>query len=309
MANLISAKHPHHISFIKSIKDLSWYYYNKVLVENKSFSFKEDGISCPVSINLNTKSFGIKRNITKPSLSKDEVKRIFSNNKDVLESFSYLLDIVNTNIKFFKTTNMIYNPNKVLIIEFVKPDFNIVSYSESSFNIIGLFDIRNNILLHNSLSDSFYDELCNDLNSISQIRFIYKKNLLLNKDQIHEIKKIFEKNLSNIKDIFGYKLESSVLDYLKNDEYINKEFLKLKYYFDKDVNPNSFKGIISTIINKEFGDAFKDVCQNKKESEGFVFYDDYAKEYIKLVGRHIDFYRNSKFNTKILNAPILPFVG
>lgn len=309
MANLISAKHPHHLNSIRSIQNLRDYYYKKVLIPKKVFSYKDDGISCPVSLNTSKKQLGIKRNMNKPPMLNEEINRIFYNNLDVLNSFNYLLNVVQKDIKFFKITNMIYNPNKVLMIEFVKPNLNIVSYDRKIYNVIGLFDIENKKLVKNNIDDCFLEEFCEDVNNISNIEFFYKKSFILSDEDIDQVKSNFEDSLKKIVGIFDYKLEKSLLDYLLDESILSSEYVKLKYYFKKHIDVNNKLGIIATVVNRIFGETFKKVCLNNKNCEGFVFYDNEAKEYIKLVGNHIDFYVNSNFNNKVLKSPILPFVG
>lgn len=255
------------------------------------------------------KKVGIKRSINKIPLSCEDVNSIFYKNHKMKNTLIYLIQIFNENkIDFLKKVNIIPNPNKILMIEFTDVDLNIVKYDSLKYNIIGLFNILNNNIVPDNLCEEFYVELCESLNNISGKKFFYKKNISLCEELKREIIQDFKSELEKITYLKNYKLEKSLLDLYLSDLDVSFESRKLKYYLYKDYNKSYINGIALTVINKIFGKVFKEKIKIK-DVEGFVYYDNLYREYIKIVGDHIDFYKDSKFNQKILAQPLMPFSG
>ena len=224
-------------------------------------------------------------------------------------TLNYLIDIFNNNeIDFLRQVNIIPNPKKILMIEFTDSNLNIVKYDKSMYNIIGLFNTSFKSIIPDNLDESFYFDLCESLNKVSSNKFFYKKKVVICEKLKQDILNSFKAELEKITYLKNYKLESNLLDFYESNLEVSFESRKLKYYLTKNYKVNLIRGIALTTINKVFGRVFKEKIKIK-DAEGFVYYDNIYREYIKIVGDHIDFYKDSNFNQKILSTPLMPFSG
>ena len=298
MANLIKSFHPHHQSDIKTFEDLNkWIEY---FFENKYTLYKKwDGISSSISLNPITKELGIKRSIKKLPLDKEYIQKYFYNKKEALYAFTNLLQIVNTNKNIFNILKLNLNPNIVLLIEYIKPDLNIINYKKECYNIIGLAKINNTILTPESIDSSIYEYICSSLNNSSNIKFVYNNSLELD---VSMYKNKFFELLKNINKVKNIKTQQTLYDILRSSNKINKRY---KNIYKKVINTNSISyynkadinfcwGLAATEIVLQLGEFIKKVTMSEN-IEGFIFYDQKKKIYLKLVGNFIKDLDKSNF--------------
>lgn len=311
MANLIKSYHPHHLEFIVTFKDLKdWidsFFSNKYKLYRKW-----DGISSSLSLNIDTKEFGIKRSVKKPPMDIDQVKLQFSQKEEALNCFKNLLDIVNNNKSVFNVLKLNLNPSLVLLIEYIEKDLNIIKYESSAYNIIGLSSIEGSILKPVKLDDSIYINLCNRLNTLSDSKFVYKSNI---KMSIAMYKNSFYDELKKTFKIKNINLKESLYDILESNRKINHKY---KNIYGKTVNTSSVSyynkedsnfsyGLAATEIILLLGEFIKKITKSQ-DIEGFIFYDAAIESYLKLVGNFITKLDKSKFNSKVKDNNLQYFI-
>lgn len=308
MANLIKGFHPHHQSDVKTFEDLhKWIEY---FFENKYTLYKKwDGISSSISLNPITKQLGIKRSITKLPIDKEYIQKYFYNKEEALNAFLNLLQIANGNRNIFNVLKLNLNPNLVLLIEYIKPNLNIINYDNEMYNIVGLSQIKGSILTPVIIDSSIYENICSLLNRVSRTKFVYNSNIELD---ISMYKKKFYDFLSKKYQTKNIKIQQSLYDILRSS---NKTNRKYKNIYGKTINTNSISyynktdsqfcwGIAATEIIVQLGNFIKDITKSEN-IEGFIFYDDRKQIYLKLVGNYIT--KLDKSNFKIKNKSI-PFM-
>lgn len=308
MANLIKSFHPHHQSDIKTFEDLhKWIEY---FFENKYTLYKKwDGISSSISLNPITKNLGIKRAIKKLPLDKQYIQKYFYNKQEALNAFISLLETANSNKSVFNILKLNLNPNLVLLIEYIKPDLNIIDYEIERYNVIGLCQIKGSILTPISIDSSIYENICSLLNKSSMIKFVYNSNIELD---ISMYKKKFYSFLSSKNQIKNIKSPQNLYDTLLSNNKINRKY---KNIYGKTINTNSISyynktdkqfcwGLAATEIIVQLGNFIKDITKSK-DVEGFIFYDDKKQIYLKLVGNYITKLDKSKFNKINKNIPFM----
>ena len=308
MANLIKGFHPHHQSDIKTFKDL--YKWIEYFFENKYTLYKKwDGISSSISLNPLTKELGIKRSIAKLPLDKEYVQKYFYNKEEALYAFTNLIQIVNKNKSIFNILKLNLNPNLILLIEYIKPDLNIISYEEECYNIIGLAKIKGSILTPELIDNSIYEYICSLLNKASDIKFVYNNNLELD---ISMYKKKFFDLLKQTNTIKNIKSQQTLYDILCSNNTINKRY---KNVYKKVINTSSISyynkegidfcwGIAATEIIVQLGEFIKKITMSE-DVEGFIFYDQRKQIYLKLVGNFIKNLDKSNFKSK---KKFMPFM-
>lgn len=308
MANLIKSFHPHHQSDIKTFEDLhKWIEY---FFENKYTLYKKwDGISSSISLNPITKNLGIKRAIKKLPLDKQYIQKYFYNKQEALNAFISLLETANSNKSVFNILKLNLNPSLVLLIEYIKPDLNIIDYEIERYNVIGLCQIKGSILTPISIDSSIYENICSLLNKSSMIKFVYNSNIELD---ISMYKKKFYSFLSSKNQIKNIKSPQNLYDTLLSNNKINRKY---KNIYGKTINTNSISyynktdkqfcwGLAATEIIVQLGNFIKDITKSK-DVEGFIFYDDKKQIYLKLVGNYITKLDKSKFNKINKNIPFM----
>lgn len=308
MANLIKGFHPHHQSDIKTFEDLhKWIEY---FFENKYTLYKKwDGISSSISLNPITKELGIKRSISKLPLNHENIQKYFHNKKEALYAFTNLLNIANNNKSIFNILKLNLNPNLVLLIEYIRPDLNIIDYNKECYNIIGIAKINNTILTPENLDSSIYENICNELNKVSNVKFVYNNSIELD---LSMYKNSFFELLKKTNTIKNIKSQQSLYDILCTKNIINKSY---KNIYKKVINTNSISyynkediefcwGIAGTEIIVLLGEFIKKITLSENV-EGFIFYDQNKKIYLKLVGNFIKDLDKSNFKNKQKFTPFM----
>lgn len=308
MANLIKGFHPHHQSDIKTFEDLhKWIEY---FFENKYTLYKKwDGISSSISLNPVTKQLGIKRSTTKLPLDKEYIQKYFYNKEEALYAFTNLLQIVNSNKNIFNILKLNLNPNLILLVEYIKPNLNIINYKEECYNIIGLAKIKNSILTPETIDSSIYEYICSLLNRVSNVKFVYNNSIELD---ISMYKNKFFELLKKTNTIKNIKSQQTLYDILCSNNTINKRY---KNIYKKVINTNSVSyynkedinfcwGVAATEIIIQLGEFIKKVTMSE-DVEGFIFYDQSKQIYLKLVGNFIKNLDNSNFKKKQKSMPFM----
>jgi len=305
MANLIRSFHPHHQKHIVTFKDLHEWIEN--FFSNKYVLYKKwDGISSSISLDIETKKLGIKRIINKKPFNISQIEKYFSNKNEACHCFFRLLDVVNNNLSIFDILKLNLNPNLILLIEYIAPSLNIIDYKEEVYNIIGLSEIKGSILTPKNIDDSIYINICNSLNSVSNIKFVYNNKIDVD---LSIYKKSFYDKLKKTYKVKNIKMQDSLYDILISDYKINRKY---KNIYKKYINTNSISyynkerykfsyGLASTEIVVLLGEFLKLLtkCQN---IEGFIFYDKHKEIYLKLVGNFIEKLKDSNFSNKKNNV-------
>ena len=308
MANLIKGFHPHHQSDIKNFEDLhKWIEH---FFENKYTLYKKwDGISSSISLNPITKQLGIKRSLNKLPLNKEYILKYFYDKNEALNAFINLLNIVNSNKKIFDILKLNLNPEIILLIEYIKPNLNIINYKKECYNIIGLSKIKGNILIPEVIDSSIYSNMCESLNNVSNVKFVYNNNIELD---ISMYKKLFYDRLKKTFQIKNIKTKQSLYDILLSNNKINRRY---KNIYKKVINTNSISyynkseiefcwGIAATEIIIQLGEFIKKITLSENV-EGFIFYDYNKQIYLKLVGNFIKNLDKSNFKNKNKFMPFM----
>ena len=320
MSNLLNAYHPHHAIKNLTCKGLLSY-INELYNQAELFGAfkKHDGVSIPVSLDIESKELGIKRNINKSPVLYKDLKYFFINKDSVLRGSKHVLKALHENIQTIKKINILKNPNRVLMFEYLEPEQNIILHKKCSIIYLGMFKISNGTILKLEVPEHIENTLLTELNKNSEIKFVKAKLCKLKKTS-----KTFNLFVDELKSIYSYKnllFENSLYHYFNNDaiyeksitDFNKKSFLTtgIGYYNKiKEINTEDKYGILATLIMKISGDILKKEIDNDNICEGYILYDFKQKKYIKFVGSYIEKRHNSFFQKKKHDLPpLMPFIG
>ena len=320
MSNLLNAYHPHHAVKNLTCKDLLKY-IEELFYQIELFGAykKYDGVSIPVSINLDSSRLGIRRNINRSAIDINSIDRMFLNKDSVLKGSKYLLNTLDDSIKTLKKINVYKNPNRILMFEFLEPKQNIIEHQSEKIIFLGLFKSLGNGIIKLELPEHIENTLLLELNKNSKIKFEKAELCKLNKTS-----KTFNLFLDKLKSIYSYKnlsFENSLYHYFNVDvlyektitNFKNKSILSTSIgYYNKieEINTESKYGILATLIIKIAGDIIREEINDNTNCEGYILYDAKQKKYIKFVGSFIEKRHMSHFASKKNNLPpLMPFIG
>ena len=307
MANLIKSFHPHHQKDIITFIDLN--IWIESFFSNRYVLYKKwDGISTSISLDIDNKKLGIKRYLNKKPFNISYINEKYKDKPEAYNCFLKLIDTVNKNKKIFDILKLNLNPNIILLIEYIKPSLNIISYSEEVYNIIGISEYKGSLLIPRAVEESVYINICNQLNSFSNIKFVYSSNIDID---LSMYKKSFYESLKEKLTIKNIKLSQSLYDILLSEHKINFSY---KNVYKKKINTCSIKhynneefkfshGLAATEIIILLGEFVKTITKNQ-DLEGFIFYDYEKQIYLKLVGNFIRRLKESNFSNKKENNNI-----
>ena len=309
MANLIKSFHPHHQKDIVTFSDLNLWIES--FFNNKYILYKKwDGISTSLSLDIDSKRLGIKRSLNKKPFDIDCIENNYKDKPEAYGCFLNLINIANKNKKIFDILKINLNPNVVLLIEYVKPNLNIINYNEELYNIIGVSEQKGSFLIPRVIEEAIYINICNKLNRLSSVKFVYNNNIDID---LSMYKKSFYESLKKKLTIKNIKLSQSLYDILLSDHKVNfsyKNVYKKKIntasikFYNKEQNKFSY-GLAATEIIILLGEFIKTITKSQ-DLEGFIFYDYEKQIYLKLVGNFLTRLKESGFSNKKENNNI-PF--
>lgn len=320
MSNLINAYHPHNATKNQTCKELLEYIKDLYQQAEVFGAFrKHDGVSIPVSLNIDKNKLGIKRNINKKPVVIEDIESNFSNKDSVLRGSNYILQILENKKSHLKKLNVLKNPNRVLMFEYIEPEQNIILHKQRKIIYLGMFKITNNKLVKLDIPELVENELLLELNRNSEIELEIAKLCKLN-----TFIKTFNLFIDELKSIKSYKnlnFETSLYDEFNVDIVYEKRITNLNRksflttsigYYNKieEISTDVKFGILATLIIKIAGDILKKEIDSNNNCEGYILYDFKKKKYIKFVGSFIEKRNDSFFAQKKRSLPpLLPFIG